>query len=792
MTRTKRVLLLVVAGALGLASTAVATPAMAAAKPVIIQLSATSGPLRSSTIVIRGRNLSGVRSVTFGSRAGVVVRKSSSTAVTVRTPDRMPAGTVSVRVKTAAGWSALTSRGRYTFVAPPAISKVSPSSGTFVGGTLVTFTGKHLETATRVVFGKQAATIVSRRTGLLAVRTPIGTLGTTKVIITTQGGAVAAAYVYVKPAERTALTVTANSATFVAGPVEWVTGGYDPAGNTTKPWQVGLPKGVTAPAVGRQFLLRPGGAVFPSGLAGTVTEVAEQLDESVRVTVAPTDLTKALTTYSLDYTGPVVDPSAGISARLAGKAAEFAVKGPTPLKCTDPLGREVTFAVELTTTVTDVDVDQHVDMGSLFSKPSFDGTVTAELQTTGKITVSSAASCKLKTEWVNANRKIIPLGASGATLSFAPAFEIKISAKGTWTVVDRTRLTFAVHAKLGKTPTFTRDARTVSTSQTGELTFTENMTGGVSIQLGILDRAGLQGKLQIGVDATVKASTAPNVCVDADVYGSLQVSVFFDAFVARWEKEAFSARIGIAGFHQCLRSADPSPTTTGEPEITSSRLPDATIGSAYATGLTTRDGRAGTWSLVRSTMPAGLSLSAGGTIAGTPTGPVGDFPLVVDFRDAAGKVATTTVRLQVLPATIGGGDVQTTLRWNGAADLDLHVFDPSGEEIYYRNTISASGGRLDHDANADCNGPADDDNPVENVYWPTGKAPRGTYTVVVRVYKTCDAPVDWHLSIRRNGAVIVNQDGTGDSGPFTFTVGTAAAAARLLSTPMINSRGSGK
>jgi hypothetical protein len=115
------------------------------------------------------------------------------------------------------------------------------------------------------------------------------------------------------------------------------------------------------------------------------------------------------------------------------------------------------------------------------------------------------------------------------------------------------------------------------------------------------------------------------------------------------------------------------------------------------------------------------------------------------------------------------------------------VFDPAGEEIYYRNTTSASGGQLDHDANADC--ASVDASPVENVFWPTGKAPSGSYTVVVRVYKDCDAPVDWHLNIRRNGVVIVNEDGTGDSAPYTFTVGSGLSAARV---PMINQRGSGK
>ena len=46
------------------------------------------------------------------------------------------------------------------------------------------------------------------------------------------------------------------------------------------------------------------------------------------------------------------------------------------------------------------------------------------------------------------------------------------------------------------------------------------------------------------------------------------------------------------------------------------------------------------------------------------------------------------------------GDVQLTAAWSTRADVDLHVVDPIGEEIYYNHATSDSGGRLDHDANA--------------------------------------------------------------------------------------------
>ena len=82
---------------------------------------------------------------------------------------------------------------------------------------------------------------------------------------------------------------------------------------------------------------------------------------------------------------------------------------------------------------------------------------------------------------------------------------------------------------------------------------------------------------------------------------------------------------------------------------------------------------------------------------------------------------------------LGTGDVQVTLRWETPVDLDLHVFDPSGEEIWFQNSHSASGGTLDVDANAGC----ENDAQVENIFWPTGGAPFGTYQVYVVYYQSC-------------------------------------------------------
>jgi len=76
------------------------------------------------------------------------------------------------------------------------------------------------------------------------------------------------------------------------------------------------------------------------------------------------------------------------------------------------------------------------------------------------------------------------------------------------------------------------------------------------------------------------------------------------------------------------------------------------------------------------------------------------------------------------------GNVQISLAWDDYNDLDLHLFCPSGERIYFNNKKSECGGILDVDMNVR---PVSN-TPVENVVW-KGEAPLGTYKVGVHFYK---------------------------------------------------------
>jgi hypothetical protein len=106
---------------------------------------------------------------------------------------------------------------------------------------------------------------------------------------------------------------------------------------------------------------------------------------------------------------------------------------------------------------------------------------------------------------------------------------------------------------------------------------------------------------------------------------------------------------------------------------------------------------------------------------------------------------------------LGTGDVQVTLRWGSAADLDLAVTDPTGSTVDFETRTSATGGSLDVDSNAACDGTTSSG--VENVFWPEGQAPDGVYTATVTHYDSCGAggPQSFELTFRIAGSAVALQ-----------------------------------
>ena len=98
---------------------------------------------------------------------------------------------------------------------------------------------------------------------------------------------------------------------------------------------------------------------------------------------------------------------------------------------------------------------------------------------------------------------------------------------------------------------------------------------------------------------------------------------------------------------------------------------------------------------------------------------------------------------------IGTGDLEITVSWDNDADLDLHVVDANGDEIYWGQDMVDSGGELDLESGTGCR---PDGIRTEHVAWTGGTPPPGKYVVRVNYWSDCGGPEpNYVVNITLNG-----------------------------------------
>jgi hypothetical protein len=140
------------------------------------------------------------------------------------------------------------------------------------------------------------------------------------------------------------------------------------------------------------------------------------------------------------------------------------------------------------------------------------------------------------------------------------------------------------------------------------------------------------------------------------------------------------------------------------------------------------DGQSGYWEV---TVPAGTAIADVLLTLAQQLPP--QIRIVFEVVDSAGNVSAPETLVTTI-VQVKTGDIQISVSWDVDNDLDLHVVDPNQFEIYYADPLSPAGGELDLDSNAAC---VIDGIRNENVLWPVGQAPHGTYTVRVDNYDNC-------------------------------------------------------
>jgi hypothetical protein len=120
----------------------------------------------------------------------------------------------------------------------------------------------------------------------------------------------------------------------------------------------------------------------------------------------------------------------------------------------------------------------------------------------------------------------------------------------------------------------------------------------------------------------------------------------------------------------------------------------------------------------------------------TQTAPGTSFDLRYAASEDFGALGGYAVQAVSL-IRVGTGDVQVSISWDAPTDVDLHVVDPLGNEVYYGQPQVATMGELDLDSNPAC---SIDGVNNENITWPSGAAPRGEYIVRVDYWSACSMP----------------------------------------------------
>ncbi len=272
--------------------------------PAVAGLTPTSGPQGGGTsVTVTGSGFTGATAVDFGGLSATVFTVNSDTSITVNSPSSPSASTVDVTVTTPGGTSTTSPADEFTYIAPPQVSGLSPSSGPGAGGTSVTISGSNFTGATVVDFGLVAASHFTVNSDSSITATSPGGSGTVDVRVTTGGGQSAIAqpadqFTYIPPP-----TVTGVSPS--SGP---------PSGNTSVTITGTGFTGATAVAFGST----PATA-FTVNSATSITATSPAGSGTVHVTVTTPNGTS--TTSSADQFSYGSPPTVTALAPSSGPAA---------------------------------------------------------------------------------------------------------------------------------------------------------------------------------------------------------------------------------------------------------------------------------------------------------------------------------------------------------------------------------------------------------------------------------------------------------------------------------------
>jgi hypothetical protein len=552
------------------AATGAAANVTASQRPSVTSVSPPAGPAGGgATVTIRGARFAQVSAVLIGGAKARNVHVVSAGVLTAVTPAHA-AGGAAITVREKAGTSPA-SAVRYHYLNRPVVTGMSPRSGPVTGGQVVTITGRGLTYVRAVQFGSLRATPLAGSTAtLLRARTPASWAGVVPVLVTTWGGTsgrtASATYAFRNPAPKLTGSLTPAPGVDVAAPadVTAVTGGpaLRASPGTAAPWTVTLSGSAAVPSLGQGFLLKPGGTVYPSGLAGTVTAVDGSANPpQITVSASATSLSTITRSAQATFTGPLGDAAAtspgGIRPAIPAappsltSTIDFAPISASTLNCKDPDGRGVDVSGSLSLKLENVEAHVEVDTGGLLRKPFVDVWISYQPTVTASFSAGYTAQCTLPASWQNTHQKLFVLGDTGATIAIAPDATFTISAEGSVSYEQHSyRMLGFISNPDGTIKRLDgKSADPAHFKVSGELK--AEAYAGVQVQVGFLDTIGVGMSVGGGLAATATADWPPQVCLSAYPFLRATLYAYLNAWVKEWKLQAFSVELDLSSLSSC-------------------------------------------------------------------------------------------------------------------------------------------------------------------------------------------------------------------------------------------------